>query len=422
MGGWHARSSSLAAVALVTLALLCGGAAAPAAATLLSPRFAVNGGAESTRWARVTIGDEGWSPFFGPGVVVWDGGSVIGGYGTSPGMDFPTQTLRLVPHPVTSIGSVTPAALLEDMLAEGSREVDAWYLADADANICVVMGGAQELRWGRDPSAVHDDLVTYCLGRRTAGFKVIVVTLLPRFEPSAYEDARQTFNGLVRATWTAYADGVADIAADRRIGDYLDCCDLQYYQLGAVHPNDAGDAVMAAVTAPVLNRLSWRSSACEIRVRSAGGGWSAWRPYAAGLAWSLEVGDGVKTVEAEYRDGAGDVAAASDSIVLDTVPPVTRAPYAARARRGVLVTLHYRVVDAAPCGRLARKVTIRVRNAAGIIVRTLAVAQVPVNTTLGARFTVPWTWRAGVYTYAVYATDNAGNRQSKAGLNTLTVR
>ncbi|WP_193726795.1 S-layer homology domain-containing protein [Paenibacillus guangzhouensis] len=54
----------------------------------------------------------------------------------------------------------------------------------------------------------------------------------------------------------------------------------------------------------------------------AGGTWSAWTPFMTPVSWTLLDGDGTKTVYMELRDGTGIVLQASDSIVLDTTPPV----------------------------------------------------------------------------------------------------
>jgi len=410
---------SLLGLLLLGVAVL--GQTAVASAEALTPRFAIDGGRGWTNERLVAIGDRGWSPFFEPGIVVWDGGSIIGGYKASPGMEFPAQTLRLVPHPVTSLASWSRAAPLADMLAQAPLEVDARYRAEADADVCVAMGGGGDLSLGREPALVHDDLAAYCLGRRAAGFRVVVLTLLPRREPVEFEAARHTFNEQVRANWASYADGLADIAADDRVGEPFDCLDLTYYQPDALHPNDAGYAVMASVAAPVLGRLQWRSSDCEVRFRNRAGAWTEWLPYAARCSWLLGRGDGNHTVDVEYRDGDGVTVAAADEIGLDTVRPVTKAPAAARARRGRLVTLKYRVVDGTPCGPKARSVTIKVRNSAGVLVKRIALTRRRVNQTLGVSFAVPSTWRPGTYVYTVYATDNAGNAQATAGRNTLTV-
>jgi hypothetical protein len=59
------------------------------------------------------------------------------------------------------------------------------------------------------------------------------------------------------------------------------------------------------------------SGVAGMRIRNAGGAWTAWQPFAASTSWTLTKGDGRKTVQVEYRDGAGNVSAtASDRIRL----------------------------------------------------------------------------------------------------------
>jgi len=52
-----------------------------------------------------------------------------------------------------------------------------------------------------------------------------------------------------------------------------------------------------------------------MRLKNGGGEWKAWRPYTRSTEWSLERGEGTKTVYARYRDGVGNVSAvAKDAI------------------------------------------------------------------------------------------------------------
>ena len=61
----------------------------------------------------------------------------------------------------------------------------------------------------------------------------------------------------------------------------------------------------------------------EMRFSNDGVTWGGWELYAATrLFWNLASGDGVRTVYAQFRDGAGNISApVSDSIILDTTPP-----------------------------------------------------------------------------------------------------
>ncbi len=50
--------------------------------------------------------------------------------------------------------------------------------------------------------------------------------------------------------------------------------------------------------------------------------WSAWEAPAAARSWTLSSWDGIKTVEVQFKDNLGNTSAYSDTIVLDTLPPV----------------------------------------------------------------------------------------------------
>ena len=103
----------------------------------------------------------------------------------------------------------------------------------------------------------------------------------------------------------------------------------------------------------------------------------------------------------------------------DTTPPTTQA-YAATAKRGKTAVLKYQVNDPAPNGGTAT-VTIKVKNKAGKVVKTLKPVVKPVNTRLAWKFTVPSTWKAGTYKFYVSAKDTAGNAAAVVG-NKLIVK
>jgi hypothetical protein len=74
------------------------------------------------------------------------------------------------------------------------------------------------------------------------------------------------------------------------------------------------------------------SGVALMRLRNDSGAWSAWRSYSSASPWTLAATNGTRMVSVEYRDGAGHTsAAASDTIVLDTVAPTARSPVASVA-------------------------------------------------------------------------------------------
>jgi hypothetical protein len=127
-------------------------------------------------------------------------------------------------------------------------------------------------------------------------------------------------------------------------------------------------------------------------------------------------GQGVHLVSYRATDKNGNTETTRTCTVrVDGEGPVTTAR-AASVRRGARVTLRYRVDDLTP----KASVRLVVRTLSGRARATLRPGWRATGATLGAtwRVTVP----RGTYRVWVYATDQAGNRQSVAGRARLTVR
>ena len=102
----------------------------------------------------------------------------------------------------------------------------------------------------------------------------------------------------------------------------------------------------------------------------------------------------------------------------DGIRPVTKALAAVKVTRSHSATLRYHVSDATANDQ--EKVTIRIRNRAGRVVKTLALGWRSPNVALSTRYRCLLA-RAG-YHYYVYATDRWGNTQQSIGHAALTVK
>lgn len=134
--------------------------------------------------------------------------------------------------------------------------LDALYRKWVDYNVLVVWEITNELNAGIAAATALSNYTTYCTNRRAVGWKVIAVTVLPRTSASGtFEADRQTVNTSIRAGWTSYADALADVAADSRIGDAGDQNDLTYYLADAIHLTTAGAAVVAGIVTTAITGL-----------------------------------------------------------------------------------------------------------------------------------------------------------------------
>ena len=102
----------------------------------------------------------------------------------------------------------------------------------------------------------------------------------------------------------------------------------------------------------------------------------------------------------------------------DAIAPVTKALAAVRVTRGRYANLRYRVSDATANDK--EKVTIKIRNRTGHVVKTLALGWCAPNVARSVRYHC--TLVRGIYHYYVYATDFWGNLQKSVGHAALTVK
>lgn len=85
--------------------------------------------------------------------------------------------------------------------------------------------------------------------------------------------------------------------------------------------------------------LSTVRGALQMRFKNVGGTYTTWEPYARSKDWQVSPGDGLKTVEAQYKGSTGARLTVVADITLDTTGPVTSSDYDGAPRRFVTVTL-----------------------------------------------------------------------------------
>jgi lysophospholipase L1-like esterase len=199
-----------------------------------------------------------YSPSTKPlGNVVFDGDSLTAGSTASD--PYPSQLMRGFHSVVRWVNLGIGGQRLQDMLARASWQVDPLYRPDLGQNAVVVWGGTNDMRhWAHPPAVVYSQLREYCLGRRAAGYTVLVLTMLPRSDgafPSSLEADRQTLNRLIRATWPGFADALVDVGADPLVGMGHSELDTRLFNSDRVHLNNTGLSVIAGRVGQVLTEL-----------------------------------------------------------------------------------------------------------------------------------------------------------------------
>jgi lysophospholipase L1-like esterase len=198
--------------------------------------------------------------------IVFDGDSMTDGHQSTNELNYPNQTITLLggtsnySYINLGIGGQTVAAMTTDAVSEVDSLLQ--YGSNRPYNFVVLMGGTNDLGQPAtglvDATTTYNRIVTYAQGRRNAGFKVIVNTILPRSAagtPADFETSRQTVNSNIRSNWPTFADGIADIASDSIIGPAGASDNTTYYP-DKVHMSNTGYGIVASYVAAAINSIT----------------------------------------------------------------------------------------------------------------------------------------------------------------------
>lgn len=184
-------------------------------------------------------------------LIVFEGDSITAGsVGITVQQAYPYVCMNGKLNPF--LNNAVGGSIYADLTSRAAA-LDARYDPNRAGNYLCVMCGFNDMSGSHNISGTTTEanLRTYCLARKAAGWKVVVATLTASSESPGERD---TFNSLVRANWTGYADALADVAADSVMG----CTGCQnngtYYQDG-VHPTAAGEALVAPYFTAALRSL-----------------------------------------------------------------------------------------------------------------------------------------------------------------------
>lgn len=190
--------------------------------------------------------------------IVCDGNSLTSGQGSTGGNTYPAQLAALIP------GSAIGRTL--EMLNLGVGGATTAQRAAADATHAYANPYACAVLWeATNDLYVNDDLtgaisryVAWCNQVRADGYAVVACTVLPRSNvgtPAGFEANRISFNTYVRNNYSAFAEALADIAANTDIGEAGDETNATYYSGDNVHLSNAGYAIVAQIVLDALTPL-----------------------------------------------------------------------------------------------------------------------------------------------------------------------
>jgi len=190
-------------------------------------------------------------------LLAFDGNSLTSGTGSSGGQTYPKQTYDLLGIPWAYVNYGVPSQTTTDMASDAATQIDTTINTNFNKNILVAWEITNDLYFGANATTAYNNFVSYCQARKAAGWKVIVLTVLPRSNvgtPGDFEASRSTVNTSIRSNWSTFASALADVAADSRIGDANDELDTTYYP-DKVHLNNDGYAIVAGIVKNAIDSL-----------------------------------------------------------------------------------------------------------------------------------------------------------------------
>lgn len=205
-----------------------------------------NSAINATQLAQVRAWAQGQGAVFtSPNTVVIAGDSISSGWKASRNRGW-NETLNL--------GS---SALMYNLSTDGQKLTDIVSLDFAahytnTRKVLVVFAGTNDIAFGATGANTHTALANYCAAKRSAGYKVLVVTMLPAaFSP---EVERQVYNNAIRANWTTYADDMADVET-LAMGAAGANTNHTNYNTDDTHPTEIGQALLNGLIKPKLQAL-----------------------------------------------------------------------------------------------------------------------------------------------------------------------
>jgi acyl-CoA thioesterase-1 len=171
------------------------------------------------------------------------GDSITAGYGLPPSQALPAQLQSELAR-IGAAARVIPAGVTGDTTAGGAARVDRAVPADAD--VCVVALGGNDLLLGAEPSAVKANLDRIVRRLKARGVTVVLAGVrAPALLSGVYvREFNEAFASVARANRVLFLpDLLEGVVLNPRLN-----------QRDGIHPNAAGVTVIARRLAPVVAR------------------------------------------------------------------------------------------------------------------------------------------------------------------------
>ncbi len=189
--------------------------------------------------------------------LVFVGSSMTNGTGATGGNTYPQQTIaRLQPTMYDTKVFAGGGRSITALSMSAPDQIDPAYAATRSKDILVL---ETDLTADGGGEKDYADTSAFCTARKAVGWRVVVLTILPRsgarYTWPTFEADRVTMNDTLRANWRGFADALADITVAPQLGTVAATKDPRYFNTDGTHPTDAGYAIMADIVAAAIRTL-----------------------------------------------------------------------------------------------------------------------------------------------------------------------
>lgn len=171
---------------------------------------------------------------------------------------YPSQVAAGIATPLNWYNVAIPATTIVHMIARAAANVDKYAHPEVNSppHAVILWGGSNDIAGADSAATIYASIKAYCQARKAIGWKVVVLTILPRLGNTGYNTKRLAVNTLLLAdfpsttqhsliyTGASYADYLVDVGSDQAIGEFGDELNPAYYSDG-IHLTAAGMAIVA---------------------------------------------------------------------------------------------------------------------------------------------------------------------------------
>jgi lysophospholipase L1-like esterase len=189
------------------------------------------------------------------GCVLFDGDSLTEGAGATVNWNLVRSAEPLLSQRAKVINTGFAGDTLAGRAGYFSHLVGTLALAGPPFQIIHLSAGSNDIAQGATLEDLQTSAQRYCAQARANGWAVILATQLPRSDVTGvHETTRQTYNAWLVANYAAFADGLADWAADPDMGSAAFPTNPMLCSDG-IHPTSAGYEYLAMISAAAINSL-----------------------------------------------------------------------------------------------------------------------------------------------------------------------